>query len=168
MRIYHQYVHDIYSILGLMTKIICIGKKHEQMYVDALGHFESRIKPFSKLEWLILPHSSLQGREARSEESARILAKFTPSDHVILLDESGKNLTSPEIAVQLEKAQNTAKSIVFVIGGSYGVDDSIKARADACVAFGRAVFPHQLMRVLLLEQIYRGHSINAGSKYHHI
>ncbi|MCA9347481.1 23S rRNA (pseudouridine(1915)-N(3))-methyltransferase RlmH [Candidatus Saccharibacteria bacterium] len=72
------------------------------------------------------------------------------------------------MAKELEKAQNQSKNIVFVIGGAYGVDEHIKSRANLNISFGRAVFPHQLVRVMLLEQLYRAHSILAGSGYHHV
>jgi 23S rRNA (pseudouridine1915-N3)-methyltransferase len=150
-----------------MTKIICVGKKHEQIYRGAIEHFEGRIKPYTKLEWNILPSSSFEGDMARTDESARILSGLVKNDFVVLLDETGTNASSPDIAAQIEKAQNSSRRVVFVIGGAYGVDKQLKTRADFCLAFGKAVFPHQLMRVMLLEQIYRAHSILAGSKYHH-
>jgi 23S rRNA (pseudouridine1915-N3)-methyltransferase len=151
-----------------MTTIICVGKKHEDIYKSAALHFEGRVKPYTKLEWKILAASAHEQSLARSDESTRILAGIGKNDFVILLDETGVNATSPELAAQIEKAQNSSRNVVFVVGGAYGVDVQLKARADFVLAFGKAVFPHQLMRVMLLEQIYRAHSILAGSKYHHI
>ena len=150
-----------------MLKIICIGKKHEDIYLGSIAHFESRLKPFVKLEWRLLPHSSLEGDYARKEESERILNSTSADEYVILLDETGSSLSSPEIASFIEKAQNSSRNIVIIIGGAYGVDDSVKNRADQILSFGKAVFPHQLMRVMVLEQCYRAYSILAGSKYHH-
>jgi len=151
-----------------MITVICLGKKHESMYEQAIAHFEGRLKPYTKLALVLLPHSSLENLEARAEESARIIARISTDEYVVLLDELGQNLTSPELAQKIELAQNSSKNMTFIIGGAYGVDDSIKNRADSIVAFGKAVFPHQLMRVMLLEQVYRAYSILAGSKYHHL
>jgi len=150
-----------------MTKIICIGKKHEVMYEDAIKHFESRLKQFTKLTWLLLPHSSLEGLAARKEESSRIIGSIKQNDFVILLDEAGEIASSPELASLIDRAQCSSQDICIVIGGAYGVDESLLARANVVVAFGRAVFPHQLIRVMITEQLYRAFSILAGSGYHH-
>ena len=151
-----------------MIKIICIGKKHETMYEPAIAHFEKRLNQWQKVEWIILPQSGHAEELARNDESARILSKISSGDSVILLDETGNNITSPALAGLVEKANNSARQIVCVIGGAYGVDARLKTRADAVVALGQAVFPHQLVRVMLLEQLYRACSINAGSSYHHL
>ena len=151
-----------------MIRIVVVGKKHETMYLDAINHFEKRLKPWQKIEWLIIPPSGKNHELARTEESTMITAKLGSDDFVVLLDEEGEPLSSPEIAKELEKAQNQSKNIVFVIGGAYGVDEHIKSRANLNISFGRAVFPHQLVRVMLLEQLYRAHSIMAGSGYHHV
>ena len=139
-----------------MVTVICVGKKHESMYEQAVAHFEGRIKPYTKLNFVLLP------------QSARILSRISVDDYVVLLDETGLSMTTPELAQKIELAQNSSKNSTFIIGGAYGVDDSIKNRADLVLAFGKSVFPHQLMRVMLLEQIYRAYSILAGSKYHHL
>lgn len=150
-----------------MLKIICIGKKHESMYAQAIAHFEKRLSQWHKVNWLILPQSGSEYVQAREDESTRILGKLSPQDFVVLLDETGMNVTSPQLAEHIEKAHNSSKQIICIIGGAYGVNEQLKKRADACVAFGQAVFPHQLVRVMLLEQVYRAYSINAGSSYHH-
>jgi 23S rRNA (pseudouridine1915-N3)-methyltransferase len=150
-----------------MIKIICIGKKHDQIYEPALTHFEKRLGQRQKVEWLILSPSGDSGNTARDEESNRLLDKINPGDYVILLDETGKNSTSPELASYIEKAQNNSRQIVCLIGGAYGVNAGLKARVDEIIAFGQVVFPHQLIRVMLLEQLYRAYSINNGSGYHH-
>jgi 23S rRNA (pseudouridine1915-N3)-methyltransferase len=150
-----------------MTRILCIGKKHDALFSEAISHYERKLLPYSKIEWIILPQSSLEGTDARNEESGRILKRLNVDDYAVLLDETGDLLSSHDIAHYTEEAQNRSKSLTYIIGGSYGVSEHIKTRADVCVAFGRVVFPHQLMRVLVVEQIYRAHSILAGSKYHH-
>lgn len=150
-----------------MIKILCVGKKHDAIYKDAVAHFEKRLGMYTKFEWVLLPHSSLEGAIARDEESMRIIQKLSQDDYVVLLDETGDLKTSSDLANHIERAQNSARTIICIIGGAYGVNDELKNRANLKVAFGRVVFPHQLMRVLVLEQLYRGHSILAGSGYHH-
>jgi 23S rRNA (pseudouridine1915-N3)-methyltransferase len=150
-----------------MIKIICVGKKHDSIYADAIAHFEKRLGVYTKFAWTLLPHSSLEGNTARDEESIRIIQKLSQDDYVILLDETGELITSADLASHIERAQNSSRTITCIIGGAYGVSEELKNRADLKVAFGRVVFPHQLMRVLVLEQLYRSHSILAGSKYHH-
>ena len=150
-----------------MTTIICIGKKHEAIYRSSIEHFEGRLKHFTKVSWTLLPHSSLSEIEARKEESVRILDAIKSNDYVILLDEKGASVSSPELSDIIDKAQCSSHDICIVIGGAYGVDKSVCQRANYAVSFGKAVFPHQLMRVMVLEQLYRAHSILAGSKYHH-
>jgi 23S rRNA (pseudouridine1915-N3)-methyltransferase len=151
-----------------MHKIISVGKKHEAMYEQAIIHFEKRTAPFSKIEWVLIPHSSLDNIQARTEESKLILNKLNPSDVVVLLDETGTLMSSPQFAQIIEQSQNHSKHITYILGGAYGVTDELKSRADFVVSFGKMVLPHQLMRVVLLEQIYRAHSILSGSGYHHI
>lgn len=150
-----------------MIKIICIGKKHDAIYEHALAHFEKRLSQWQKVDWLILAPSGDSGNTAKDEESKRLLEKTNANDYVVVLDETGKNITSPGLAGYIEKAQNSSRQIVCIIGGSYGVSAQLKARADEVIAFGQAVFPHQLIRVMLLEQLYRAYSINSGSGYHH-
>ena len=152
----------------MTLKIICIGKKHDVMYEQAIAHFEKRLSQWQKSEWLILAPSGDEGDTARIDESERIIDKLNKDDFVILFDETGKNSSSPELAGYIEKAQNSSKQLVCIIGGAYGVSVQLKARADTVISYGQAVFPHQLVRVMLLEQLYRAYSINAGSSYHHL
>lgn len=150
-----------------MINIVCIGKKHEMIYKSAIEHFEDRLGHFTRVSWALLPHSALSGDEARKDESVRILSKIKPTDFVILLDEKGALATSPELSKVVDRAQYSSQDLCIVIGGAYGVDESILSRSDYTLSFGRVVFPHQLMRVLVLEQMYRAYSILAGGKYHH-
>jgi 23S rRNA (pseudouridine1915-N3)-methyltransferase len=109
----------------------------------------------------------LDGNDARKEESSRILSACKAGEYVLLLDETGAALGSPDIASHIGRAQYSSQDICIVIGGAYGVDQSVKDRAQCVISFGKAVFPHQLMRVMVLEQLYRAYSILAGGKYHH-
>lgn len=147
--------------------ILAVGKKHEEWVAEGIRRYEKRLRaPFS-IEWVLLPHSSLEGDRARQEESERILSKLKPHDVVVLLDERGKALSSPALSEYLTNEFNQAHSIVFVIGGAYGVDDSVHQRARLIWSLSPLVFPHQLVRLILIEQLYRAQQIALGGSYHH-
>lgn len=131
--------------------------------------YEARLSRFSKPSWELLPHAGLNEPErAKLAESDALLARIRPDDTVILLDERGEQWTSPEFARRLERWQvSTRRRLVFVIGGAYGVDQRVHDRAEAIWSLSKLVFPHQLVRVLLLEQLYRAYTINNGLPYHH-
>lgn len=150
-----------------MIRIIAIGKKHESWVSDGIERYEKRLAKPWNTEWLLLPHSSLSLEAARREESARILDKISPDDYVILLDERGKNIDSPALSKLVETPLEQSKRIILIIGGAYGVDQSITGRADFIWSLSALVFPHQLVRLLLAEQLYRAQEIAGGRPYHH-
>lgn len=150
-----------------MITIIAIGKKHEGWIEDGLERYEKRLKRPFDVRWVLLPHSSKSGQEARQDESERILASLESGDYVILLDEIGRNITSPTLSALLESQFNHAKQPVLIIGGAYGVDERLHVRADFVWSLSKLVFPHQLVRLLAAEQVYRAQSITTGSPYHH-
>lgn len=150
-----------------MIRIIAVGKKHEAWVQIGIERYQKRLRAPFDVEWVLLSHSSLEGAQARLEESERLLARLRPADHVLLLDETGKIYDSPAFARSLNDAQTNGKSIVFVIGGAYGVDERIKQRSDAVISLSGMVFPHQLVRLILTEQLYRAQEIARGGKYHH-
>ena len=129
--------------------------------------YEKRLKPPFNIEWVLLPHSSLEGMRARQEESQALLARLKDDDFVILLDETGRQVTSPQLAAQLEQQFVGSRRVVLVIGGAYGVDETLMARADAVWSLSELVFPHQLVRLILAEQLYRAQEIARGGSYHH-
>jgi 23S rRNA (pseudouridine1915-N3)-methyltransferase len=149
-------------------KIITVGKKQEQFVSLGIAEYEKRLrKPFN-IEWVVLPDGDLA-----SEEKAILRAvdggsggRGAGRDFVILLDERGKNLASTESAALLgEKLRE--QNVALVIGGSFGVSDAVRARADFVWSLSKLVFPHQLVRLLLTEQIYRAQTIANGQAYHH-
>lgn len=150
-----------------MIKIIAIGRKHEAWIVDGLERYQKRLKAPWNAEWVLLPHSAREGSQARQEESERILDKLRGDDFVILLDERGTLLDSPALSRQVEQVFPTGKTPVFIIGGAYGVDDSLTSRANLVWSLSPLVFPHQLVRLILIEQVYRAAEIAAGHPYHH-
>lgn len=149
-------------------KIITVGKKHEPWVAEGIERYEKRLRaPFS-IEWVLLPHSSLEGDRARREESERILSRLQDDDHVVLLDERGKALDSPAVSQLLAAQLDTSRTVTLVIGGAYGVDDSVQQRAQLIWSLSPLVFPHQLVRLILTEQLYRAQEIYRGGSYHHV
>lgn len=148
-------------------RILAIGKKHEAWVTDGIERYQKRLRQPFLLEWAYLPHSAREGISARQEESERILSRLKNDDFVVLLDERGKMIDSPALASLLEQPLNTSRSIVLIIGGAYGVDDTVHSRADFIWSLSPLVFPHQLVRLLLAEQLYRAQEISAGNPYHH-
>lgn len=148
-------------------KILAVGKKHAPWVEIAVSDYQKRLRAPFTLEWEIIPHSHHEGALARQDESKRILAHIKPSDIVVLLDERGQQLTSPELSDYLSSRLDTSASLVFVIGGAYGVDDTVFSRAQKVWSLSKLVFPHQLVRVILVEQLYRAQQIRIGSHYHH-
>lgn len=148
-------------------KILSVGKKHESWVSEGIERYQKRLRaPFS-IEWVLLPHSSFEADRARQEESERILSRLAQDDYVVLLDERGKALNSPGLSTLLSEPLHASRTVVLVIGGAYGVDQSIHQRANHVWSLSPLVFPHQLVRLILTEQIYRAQEIAQGGAYHH-
>lgn len=151
--------------------ILAISKKNDKMLTNAISDYSQRLRHYTKLEWnlvetKILP--SFSEDEIRRAESELLLQALDPEDTIILLDEIGEQLQSPQLAKKLQSYMNRAtRSLIFIIGGAYGVDERLKDRADFIWSLSELVFPHQLVRLILAEQLYRAHTILAGEKYHH-
>ena len=151
----------------MTIRVLSIGKKHEPWVTEGIDRYEKRMKKPFDLKWQLLPHSSREGDSARTEESERILSKVETRDYLILLDERGKNIDSPTLARTLQQPLDTSRNITVVIGGAYGVDASVHSRADFTWSLSKLVFPHQLVRLILSEQLYRAQEIAGGRPYHH-
>ena len=156
------------SVVRVSVKILAIGKKHENWVGDGIARYEQRLrKPFD-VTWQLLPHSAREGEAARAEESDRILSKLDRDAFVVLLDERGQNVDSPALASRLQGAFDSSKQVAVIIGGAYGVDDRVRQRADFVWSLSKLVFPHQLVRLILAEQLYRAQEIAGGRPYHHV
>ncbi|MET1035758.1 MAG: 23S rRNA (pseudouridine(1915)-N(3))-methyltransferase RlmH [Arthrobacter sp.] len=151
----------------MALRILAIGKKHEAWVAEGIGRYAKRMKKPFDLSWQLLPHSSRTGDAARSEESERILSKVPTQEYLVLLDERGSNIDSPTLARTLRAPLDTSRGVSLVIGGAYGVDASVHERADFVWSLSRLVFPHQLVRLIVAEQLYRAQEIAAGRPYHH-
>lgn len=158
----------------LAVNIVCVGNLKETYWRDACGEYAKRLGAFCKFGVTELPESRLPKSYSEGDiakvvetEGARILEKIPSGSFVIAMCIEGKELSSPALAAQLEKiAVNGRSRVDFVIGGSYGLSEAVKARADLRLSMSPMTFPHQLARVMLCEQIYRAFSINADTKYH--
>lgn len=150
-----------------MIKIISVGKKHESWLQPGIERYQKRLRAPWNIEWVLLPHSALDDSRARQEESERILNRLDDDDMVILLDEVGLQLDSPSLSTKLEDYFISGKRLTIVIGGAFGVSERLKSRADFIWSLSRLVFPHQLIRLILVEQLYRAQSIADGTRYHH-
>ena len=144
--------------------IICIGKLKEKYWQDAAAEYSKRLSRFCRLMESELPESRSDSRE---EESRTILEHLPKGAFVYALDVGGKRYSSESFAKEIsDLALDGRSDICFVIGGSNGVDDSVRKASDTRISFSDFTYPHQLMRVILLEQLYRAFKINAGEKYH--
>ena len=146
-----------------MINIIAVGKKHDPNITDAINDYEKRLRAPFEVKWVLLPYSAKNGDEARQDESERIISQLRPADFVVLLDERGQDLSSPDFSALLTSQQD----IVIIIGGAYGVNDGLRQRADRVISLSAMVFPHQLVRLILIEQIYRAQAIATNHPYHH-
>lgn len=152
----------------MSVRVLAVGKKHESWVSDGISRYEKRLrKPFD-CHWQLLPHSSREGDAARAEESERILAKLDRDAFVVLLDERGRNVDSPALAATLRGAFDAGRAVTVIIGGAYGVSDQVRSRAGFVWSLSKLVFPHQLVRLILAEQLYRAQEIAAGRPYHHV
>lgn len=154
--------------------IIVVGKVKEKFYRDAIAEFEKRLSKYCKLDIIEVadektPDNASEAQELiiKSKEGERILSAVKDDMYVIALAIEGKQLSSTELADKINKLGISGKSsIAFVIGGSLGLDERVLKRADYKLSFSPMTFPHQLMRVILLEQVYRSYRIIAGEPYH--
>lgn len=153
-----------------MKIAICsVGKANESYIKEGVDQFTKRIGHYYPIDWfLITPSKLTEPAQIKKAEADSIIKALAKTDILILLDEKGKMLDSPGLAKLIQqKANQSAQRIVFLIGGAYGVDQSIKERANFTWSLSELVFPHMLVRLILAEQIYRACSILANEKYHH-
>ncbi len=145
--------------------ILAIGKEKDFGGLDLVREYTDRISHYCTCEWKYVPTSSV------SEDNARILEiikKEKSGSYVIALDEKGREYDSPTFASQIQSRMNeSVRTLFFVIGGSYGLSEEVRTHANMTMALSKLTFPHQLVRLILVEQIYRAFSIIRGEKYHH-
>ena len=142
-----------------MIHIIAGGKKHLDWVNIAVSEYQKRLKKPFNIEWELIEEEKLN----------QYLAKwpFSGQQYVILLDERGKNLSSPELSGILSQQFGNSREVVIIIGGAFGVSEEIRQKSNLVWSLSRLVFPHQLVRAILAEQVYRAQEIWNGGKYHH-
>jgi len=156
----------------MKLEIVCLGKLRERFWQDACSEYQKRLTRYCKLEISELSdHPIAQNASPAQEEAVRnaeseALLRRIKGQVVVAMDVGGKQITSPELARLIGDCRNSGRDISFVIGGSLGFNDEVRRRSDHIISFGRVTYPHQLMRVILLEQIYRGFKILSGETYH--
>ncbi|HGP8337399.1 TPA: 23S rRNA (pseudouridine(1915)-N(3))-methyltransferase RlmH [Streptococcus pneumoniae] len=158
----------------MKIKVVTVGKLKEKYLKDGIAEYSKRIFRFAKFEMIELSDEKTPDKASESEnqkileiEGQRILSKIADRDFVIVLAIEGKTFFSEEFSKQLEETSIKGFStLTFIIGGSLGLSSSVKNRANLSVSFGRLTLPHQLMRLVLVEQIYRAFTIQQGFPYH--
>ncbi|MDD6485147.1 MAG: 23S rRNA (pseudouridine(1915)-N(3))-methyltransferase RlmH [Clostridiales bacterium] len=153
--------------------IIGVGKIKEKYFTAAIAEYAKRLSRFTSFEIIEVPDEKIPDNASKKEceqikerEGEKILSKIKSGAYVTALCIEGSELSSEELAARLLDIQMRASSLVFIIGGSLGLSDKVKSRADLRLSFGKMTLPHQLMRVVLCEQIYRAFKINANESYH--
>ena len=158
----------------MKVKLITVGKLKEKYLKDGISEYVKRLGRFTKFESIELPNEKTPDNASESEnklilekEGRRILSKVGDRDYVIAIAIEGKQFPSEQFAKEIEQATLKGHSeITFIIGGSLGLSLEVKKRANQLMSFGLLTFPHQLMRLVLVEQIYRAFMIQQGSPYH--
>ena len=154
--------------------IACVGKIKEKYLTAGIDEFTKRLTPFCKLETVAINEEKMPDNPSLAEkeqvlekETQRLLAIIPENSYVILLDVIGKQLSSPELASKIDALALSGNShITFVIGGAFGYTDALRKRADFALSFSKMTFTHQMIRLLLIEQIYRAFKISNNQKYH--
>ena len=157
----------------LNVKFITLGTLKEAYLRDAAAEYEKRLGAFCRFELVQLKEERLSDdpsdseiKNALSKESEKILALIPARAYVVAMCVEGKQLTSPELADKLEEISARTSDVCFIIGSSFGLADAVKQRADLRLSVSKLTFPHQLMRVILLETVYRAFNIQKGTRYH--
>ncbi|MBQ9661735.1 MAG: 23S rRNA (pseudouridine(1915)-N(3))-methyltransferase RlmH [Oscillospiraceae bacterium] len=158
----------------LAVRLICVGKLKERYFADAVAEYEKRLGAFCRLELIEIPEERLPERPAPSEieaalerEARQIEKKLLKDGLLVCLCVEGTQQSSEAFAGLLSRAESSGRPrISFVIGGSFGLSEGLKAKADVRLSMSKMTFPHHLARVMLAEQLYRGFQIKEGTRYH--
>ncbi|WP_299103830.1 23S rRNA (pseudouridine(1915)-N(3))-methyltransferase RlmH [uncultured Tenacibaculum sp.] len=156
----------------MKIKLLAIGKTDDKNLIQLIHTYEKRLKHYVKFELDIIPDiknaKNLSEAQQKEKEGNLILAKLQPTDELVLLDDKGKHFTSIEFSQYLQKKMNSGiKQLVFVIGGPYGFSEAVYNKAKGKVSFSKMTFSHQMIRLFVVEQIYRGFTILRNEPYHH-
>lgn len=152
---------------------LSVGKPHEPYVNAGIEEFTGRVGKYFPVSWQLIPApknaASMSESTLKKAEALAILQQLNADDQLVLLDERGQQFNSPGLAQLVQqKANESCKRLVFLIGGAFGVDETITKRANIVWSLSKLVFPHMLVRLILSEQVYRACSILKNEKYHHV
>lgn len=152
----------------MKINIISVGKIKEQYFIDGINEYSKRISKYANIESITVMDESndLDEKTVKKREGERILSKIPNNSYTIVLDLNGKELDSVEFAKKMDEITNISSTINFIIGGSLGLDKEVIDKANYRLSFSKFTFPHKLMKLILLEQIYRSFKINNNESYH--
>jgi len=156
----------------MAIRVISVGKTNISFVKEGLEVYLNRLKHYTKMQWVEIPDVKKVDRndaeQLKKKEGEAILEQIDPTDTVILLDEKGKALSSEQLATLIEEFQLYQQgNLVWIIGGAYGFSDEIYSRANRKISLSAMTFNHQMVRVILAEQLYRAYTIIKGEPYHH-
>lgn len=156
----------------MKIQLLSIGKSHEAYVKEGIEDFTKRISKYYPVAWNIIPPpknaGSFSEKELKKKEAGLVLQLIQKEDYLVALDERGPQLASEGLAKFLEaRATESVKTVVFLIGGAFGLDETVLKRANYKWSLSQLTFPHQLVRLILAEQLYRACSILRNEKYHH-
>ena len=149
-----------------MIKIITVGKLKEKYFKDAVEEYLKRLSKYTKIDLIEVPDEDFDIKKTLLKEKESILKYVSEKDYVITLEIEGKELTSIELSKKISDTLIQYSDITFIIGGSYGLHEDIKKISNYALSFSKMTFPHQLFRIMLLEQIYRSYKIMNNETYH--
>lgn len=149
-----------------MIRIITVGKLKEKYFVDAVEEYLKRLSKYTKIELIEVPDENYEIQKTLEKERDSILKHITNKEYIITLEIDGKELSSIELSKKINDTLIINSDITFIIGGSYGLHDDIKKISNYALSFSKMTFPHQLFRIMLLEQIYRSYKILNNETYH--
>ena len=157
----------------LTVNVICVGKLKEKFFKDAIDEYSKRLSRYCKLDITELPDEKIpnnpsekQIQEIKEKECNKIIGHVKNDSYIISLDLTGKQVSSEELSLKLDKLSLSTSHITFIIGGSLGLTNKVLSKSNSILSFSKMTFPHQLIRIFLLEQIYRAFKISAGETYH--
>ncbi len=152
----------------MKINIISVGKIKEQYFIDGIEEYRKRLTKYTNIELITVMDepNELDSKVVKKKEAERILSKIPSNSYTIVLDLGGKELDSIEFAKKIDEIKNVASTINFIIGGSLGLDEEVIKKADYRLCFSKFTFPHKLMKLILMEQIYRAFKINNNESYH--
>lgn len=155
----------------MKTILLLVGKTVNKHFIAGINDYRERITHYMPFDIVTIPElkntKSLSEEQQKTAEGELILKQLQPSDTVVLLDEHGKEMRSIEFAAWTEKKQQTARRLIYIIGGPYGFSEAVYARANEKISLSRMTFSHQMVRLVFVEQIYRACTIIKGEPYHH-